>query len=344
MNNDNIYLIEQVAPKKFSNKDWETYFLFRKKCTDISGEKFIFENWENLKVYCIEAIEKGIAYFYVWKNDEEAGHFSFDISFKNDSEKRFVYFRNSLINKSLEANFLKLMFEDFLKFDPNSNLLAIESINGANNFVQKELQGIIGAHSITSELKISEAKRSIIDEWCQSSRKKFDRFRIEFYTDLPKELLDEFCSVFTTLLNDMPANSQLGDFNITPGQVWENQENGKKNKWASYRYLVFNEKNQLIAKTNVAIIKTDPPKMTQYMTGVLKEYRGLGISKWLKAEMFQKLVKDFPTLEKITTATHPNNHPSRELSKKMGYKKTGEIKEYLVERKQIISFIEQLEE
>jgi len=82
-----------------------------------------------------------------------------------------------------------------------------------------------------------------------------------------------------------------------------------------------------------------PQEMYQHMTGVMERYRGLGLSKWLKAAMYKKLISDFPELEKIVTWTHPDNHPSKELSKQMGYKMRSIEKKYLIDRANIVQYL-----
>lgn len=332
------YSIEKIQSENYTDKDWKKYFLFRTKCAELKNEPLPLESWEKLKEISLEHINNDEEIYLVWDKNKEAGHFTFDIDYKEQRDKRFVYFRNGLINKKLNDNFLKLMFSAFLEFDKYSSFLAIESNDGVNSFIENKFNARVAGHVEYSELKIKEAQHEKIDFWFKAFPKKFINYKIKFYEDIPENLLEEYCCVFTELLFDMPDNSELGDFNITVDRIKRNQENGRKHNYCSYRYLIFNEKNKIIAKTNVAINKNKPQIMHQYMTGVLKDYRGQGISKWLKAAMFRKLVTDFPNLEKIKTDTHPENNASRELSKQMGFKKVGFKKEFLIEKENIIAF------
>jgi len=76
---------------------------------------------------------------------------------------------------------------------------------------------------------------------------------------------------------------------------------------------------RLIAKTNVSVNNDDPRFPYQFMIGVLREYRGHGLGKWLQACMYKRLAEtvDF---EQILVQHHPENQPAIALSEWIGYK------------------------
>ena len=217
--------------------------------------------------------------------------------------------------------------------------LVKHQINSYNDFIENKWTVTVGGWYESFELAVRNANVRKMDNWLAIASEKFKHYKLAFYEDIPDNLLSEYCAVFTELLYDMPANSEIGDLRITPEQISARQKSARKQNQSSYRYLIFNEHNRLIAKTNVWVNKNNPQIVHQYMTGVLKDYRGQGLAKWLKAAMFKKLLLDFPDLEKIETETHPNNHGSRELSKQMGFEKTGYSKEFLIPKESILAFL-----
>jgi len=222
-----------------------------------------------------------------------------------------------------------------MQFDPLSKFLVIPSINGQYDFLEGDINAEIGDYVEQFELSVAKAKTSIINDWYEVYSEKFKGFELRHYEDIPDDLLEEYCTIFLELLDDMPDESKISDYsNINPQKIKEGQIQNRKENDCSYRYLVFDD-SKLIAKTNVALNKKNPQRMYQYMTGVLKPYRKQGMGKWLKAAMFIKLTKDFPDLEIINTEIHINNIASKKLSMKMGYEKTGSKKEYLISKKSI---------
>jgi RimJ/RimL family protein N-acetyltransferase len=334
-----IYSIEKINGKKYSDEDWKKYFQFRSDCAKLKDETLHFNTWKKLKKRSQEFISDGIGIYVIFNNNNPFGHFTLNINFKDNPEKRFVYFHNFLVNEVLDNHILSLVFSTFLKFDYLSKFLVIVSKDNKNDFINDILKAEVGGQCELFELDICNANIDVIDDWFSNSQSKFSQFNIKFYQDIPPNLLQEYCSVFTELCNDMPANTEVGDLNISVERVVKNQNNARKNNSCSYRFLVLNEENKLIAKTNVYINKNKPEIVYQYMTGVLREYRGIGLSKWVKAAMFKKLIADFPSLKIIETATHPENYASRELSKQMGYKKVGYKEEFVIARNDIEGFV-----
>ncbi len=337
---NNTYRLEKVDHEAFTDEDWKRYYDFRVKSYELKKEPMPFDSWEKLKEINFKSLkERKEMTYMVWKNGVEHNIFYFSIMFKDDLEKRLAYLNNRMNDQHVEAKLLDMIFQKFIEYDESSTALAVHSKEGINDYVEDAYGAHIGSISEFFELKIKEANVEKIDAWLGEAPAKFPNLRIAFYINIPDDLLEEYAAAFTQLLHDMPASSELGELKVTPEDVKARQESGALNNSCAYRYLIFNEDNKLIAKTNVALNRKRPQSMYQFMTGVMEDYRGRGLSKWLKAAMFKKLVADFPELETIKTETHPENHPSRELSKQMGYKKLGSQKEYLIDRSRIIQYL-----
>lgn len=336
---ENRYRIEKVDQLTYKDKDWKRYFDFRTNSYALINQPMPFDTAKQLKELSLESIRLGQQIYQVWKNEQANGIFFFSIECENDLEKRFTSFNNYMNDRCLEINLLEMIIREFITYDETSNALAVLSKDGNNDQVLEVFGAYLGSNVELYELNVKEANLEKIDSWLAEAPAKFPNLRIEFYKNIPDELLEEFATVFTQLLRDMPAGSELGELKITAEGTKSVQEAWKIRNHVAYRYLIFNETNQLIAKTNVSLNLKRPQEMYQFMTGVTQKYRGQGLSKWLKAAMFKKLTTDFPELEKIKTDTHPNNHPSRELSKQMGYKRIGTKKEFLIDRANIVTYL-----
>lgn len=334
----NNYRLEKIDHLTYTDQDWKRYYDFRIKNSALKGEPMPFNSMEKLKERNLESIkERGQEIYMVWKNGQENGTFYFSIEFKDDLEKRFTYLYNQMNDQFLEPNLLNMIFKQFIDYDETSNFLALCSEAGINDYVADKYSAQIGSELAFYELNVKEANVEKIDTWLAESPAKFPDFRIELFVGIPDDLLEEYAALYRQLWKDMPANSALGEVNITAEGIKAKQE--EESDYCAYRYVVFNKANQLIAKTYVVVNVKQPQVIDQYMTGVKEKYRRRGLSKWIKAAMFKKLTTDFPELEKITTEAHPENHGSRALSKQMGYKKTGAQKEFLIDRSTIVQHL-----
>jgi len=304
----NKYLVEKVDHLNFTDADWERYFNFRIKSCALKGEPMPFDSVEELKTLNIKNIEEnGEEIYQVWKNGQENGIVFFSIGFKDDLNKRFTYLENYMNDRYLESNLLEIIFKKYIDYDKKSNSLAIVSKGGMNDYVVDSFGACVGSIAEFSELNVKEANVEKIDTWLAEAPAKFPNLRIAFYDEIPDELLEEYAALYTQMLNDIPVPSELFEPDITAKSTKDLQEAYKLRNHCVYSYLIFNEDNQLIALTSLSINLKSTQEMEQSITGVKKEYRGRGLSKWLKAAMFKKLVTDFPELEKIETETHPEN-------------------------------------
>jgi len=337
MNNTQIN-IRKIEIDSHADQDWKNYFEIRKMYAEKTGEPLRFSSWEELKKRSSPWIEEGVGIYTVHENSKPIGFFSFDVRLKEVKERRFTNFRDGLL-VDLSKELLSKIGEYFLEFDAASNFLMIKSISGKNDFLEEHINAEIADYAELFKLNVKQAKMEVIKDWFKTYTDKFENYELRHYELIPDDLLNEYCSVFTELLNDVPTKSQIYELKVDPEKQRKREQGDIKNNQYSYRYLVFDE-GKMIGMTNVYLNKSTPEIMNQYMTGTLKKYRRQGIGKWMKAAMYFKLTEDFPDLKVIKTEIHPNNIGSKKLSENMGYEKVGFEKELLISRERIIEYLE----
>jgi len=339
----NNYRLEKVDSLVYTDEDWKRYFYFRTKSCALQDEPMPFDSVEVLKKNDLELINKeGYEIYQVWKNEQEHNIFCFSPASKDDLEKRFTYLINQMNNEYLEPHLLVLILNKFVDYDEKSNYLSVHSTKGLNDHISNLQDVYVGYTSGTYGLNVEEANMEKIDTCLTEALTKFPNLNMVFYAEIPANLLEEYAALLTQLVNDIPPISDGDKTNYTAEIIKEVQEATKLRNYCTYRYMIFNETHQLIATTNVFINLKKPEEVYQLITGVLKKYRGRGLGKWLKAVMFKKLVADFPKLEKIETVIDVVNHPSRELSKQMGFKMVGTNKEWKIKRANVLQYLDVL--
>lgn len=335
----NSYRIEKVDPSIYTKKDWRRYFDFRLKSYALVNEPMPFNSIEELKALNTKNSEKGWVQYMVWKSEQENGMVCFAMGYKDDLQKRFTYLLNHMNDKYLEPELLEILFQQYLDYDSKSNSLNILSKDGENDYIVDNFGAYLKTKTDFYELNVKEVDLEKIDFWQSDAVAKFPLFRMEFYSEIPGDILEEYTRVYSQISNSISFTTESDDGELTANEWKESQEALKLRKKCLYTYLVFNESNAQIAQTNVLVNLNDTKKMDQWMTGVVKEHRGRGLGKWMKAAMFKKLLLDYPDLEKIETDVHPNNHPSIELNKRMGYKRTVSQKDFMIDRQYIVQYL-----
>ena len=333
------YTSYRIIKDQYTDKDWKEYFEFRKECSELLKTDFRISTWEELKKSTLQYLDCGMGIYTVKKNGKAAGIFFFEKYFEFPPELQHIYLWSNLGKNILDVEIIKLVLQAFLEFNPDHGFLVISSENGSHDYLGEIIHAEIVADQIHYELTKENVNRELIEEWLKTYSSKFPNLKMKFYEDIPEELIDDYCRVTAELRNDIPKNSEIGNYHITPDTLRIDQEDDRKNQRTSYKYLILNEENRLIAETKVAIDKKDPKIMIHHMTGVIKEYRGLGLSKWLKGAIYKKVEMAFPELEKITTHTHAGNRKLQSVSLQMGYKQTKTIKEFKITREKAEAFI-----
>ena len=87
----------------------------------------------------------------------------------------------------------------------------------------------------------------------------------------------------------------------------------------------------MIGHSNASISGPHPKDVYQSLTGIASGHRGQGLSRWLKAALFKKVVEDFPTLESLTTDMRAVNEPIQKVNAQIGYELLSQGHEYRIE-------------
>lgn len=324
---------------KYTDKQWQEYFEFRTKCVNLRKTVLHLKTWQELKEESLIYLKRGHGIYIIKNNGKEFGYFFLSKMLNDKPDYKYISISHYLVEKVIDDDLLKLIMREYLKYQLDHGFLLISSLNGDYDSLIKKLDGEITLNSIEYELTKNNLRREVLEKWINPDQTKFQSFKMKFYENIPDDLIEEYCRIYSDLFLDLPINSIIYE----PAFYAQNLKNElrKNNKCDhnTYRYLIFNEMNQIIAMTNVVIDLKQPKILQQQFTGVIKEYRRLGLAKWLKSAMYFKLENDFPQFEKIITSCHPDNQGSNALNLKMGYIRVGTTKEFKVTRDKAIAFV-----
>jgi hypothetical protein len=157
-------------------------------------------------------------------------------------------------------------------------------------------------------------------------------FKHELNRELKQNEFKEFAEMMTILLNEMGREDTHQVFLVTAEDVERNCRHQKKMSTIPYYLLLRNEADKLIGISMLLLRKGTPKMANQFMTGVLKEHRGKGLSSWMKAYMYNELMKNHPTIETIITDCFVGNIPMIHINEKMGFKEIKRSVEMVYDR------------
>jgi len=183
-------------------------------------------------------------------------------------------------------------------------------------------------------LKKDNLNYKLIEEWQITAEKANQDIRLELFSDLPDEKIDDYSKFLTGLFNDVPKPEVPTIYNITGDRTRRSQKVHNERGDITYRLLAFNEKNQFVGNSFVFVIKKTDKYPYQGMTGVINEYRSRGIGKWLKAVLSKLIFDKHSDIEGLITEVFPYNTNMVEINRQIGYKKIGEKGEYIMTKEE----------
>jgi hypothetical protein len=177
----------------------------------------------------------------------------------------------------------------------------------------------------------SKANTETIERWLREIPEANPDLRLELYREIPEKHVHEYVRLFDQYLRDMPSEREEGPmFSLSVDTIRQQEAARREIGSRLYTYALFDEQGQLIGHTNGAINEHNPVDMYQAMTGVNEDYRGRGLSKWLKAALYTKVGEELPGNEYLTTDMRALNEPILAVNRQMGYELFSEGFEYSI--------------
>ncbi|MEO7804161.1 MAG: GNAT family N-acetyltransferase [Actinomycetota bacterium] len=162
----------------------------------------------------------------------------------------------------------------------------------------------------------------LVDRWIEEGAKRSPGSKLEFHdTRFPAVLYDEYCPVYTEITNDMPLEElEMGAEVYTPERwvdvtKWLDQTGG-----SHHTFLVREEDGQISALSDILHNPDTETLVYQWATGVLRQYRGRGLGKWVKAAMLKFIRERYPEARFIVTYNAKSNAPMMAINNALGFK------------------------
>jgi GNAT superfamily N-acetyltransferase len=158
-----------------------------------------------------------------------------------------------------------------------------------------------------------------VNEWCAKGRSRFPDTTIQSFQECPEEDIDEFCRIYTEIINQRPVGDIQEDL-ITTSESRRIEERSFEKRQIEWHTMTSREGDgQISALTDIMFNPQEPYRVHQYFTGVLSKYRRRGLAKRLKAEMLLYIRERFPEAEYVTTTVAKENDAMRAINKQLGF-------------------------
>jgi RimJ/RimL family protein N-acetyltransferase len=159
----------------------------------------------------------------------------------------------------------------------------------------------------------------LVDDWRAKGRSRFPRTTFDTFQECPEKDIDEFCKIYTEIINQRPVGDIQEELITTPESRRVEERNFKRRGIEWHTMISREQDGQISGMTDIMYNPQEPYRIHQYFTGVLGRYRRRGLAKRLKAEMLMYIKERFPDAEYITTTVAKENKPMLAINKQLGF-------------------------
>jgi GNAT superfamily N-acetyltransferase len=173
-----------------------------------------------------------------------------------------------------------------------------------------------------SRLLISELDRDLMRSWIERAAERADDYELTYLkSPIPDELVQNFCDL-TDVMNTAPREDfQSEDETLTP-EDWREMEMNVMAAHGQLHNLIAIHKptGDFVGYTQINTKDLEPDLAWQWDTGVHPDHRNKGLGRWLKAQMLETIVTDYPRVARIDTFNAGSNAPMLAINVAMGFK------------------------
>lgn len=323
------YTFKIFNPKTASDKLWDDYYSHH---TNIEKEIFPDDPVQSKEMF-IKSISNPDPYFqiYRWLVRESSNNIVIGdahLDFYNTSSPSYEANKNiSFAEVSVHKNYrrkgigselIRLMLKK--AHEEGKEIFQSWGIPDVSTGFFERYGGKVASREEENRLLISDVDWSMTDRWREEGPQRATKVSLDQFSSVSEEDIEEFCQIFTEVLNQVPKEEIEWEAIITP-KTRREREKRDQNMGNTRITIISREYDGTISGLTETIYSSDRPTMIfQGLTGVKNEFRGRGLGKWLKAEMLQHIKDNFPEVTTIATDFALVNKPMIAINRRIGFK------------------------
>jgi len=219
--------------------------------------------------------------------------------------------------KRIATCLLKQLIENARAMEKDT--VRADADDSAGRHFCRYLKGELIHKEVQHRMYLEDVDWQLADQWREKVKTRFPETTIESFQECPEKDIDEFCRIYTEIINQRPVG-QIQEALITTPESRRVEEGSFKRRGTEWHTMISREHDgRISAMTDIMYNPQEPYRIHQYFTGVLSRYRRRGLAKQLKAEMLKYIRDVFTDAEYITTTTASENKPMQAINRQLGF-------------------------
>jgi GNAT superfamily N-acetyltransferase len=177
-------------------------------------------------------------------------------------------------------------------------------------------------HEKRSRLVVADVDMALMRSWIERAGERAGGYElVPLQAPLPEDVVERYCELQFQMNTAPMEDFELEDEVLSP-RIWREQE---ERSAASHHDLityvaVHSSTGAFVGSTSVQTDRLQPDQAWQWETIVHPDHRNKGLGRLLKASMLERIVAEWPKVERIDTSNAGSNQLMLDINVAMGFK------------------------
>jgi mycothiol synthase len=172
-----------------------------------------------------------------------------------------------------------------------------------------------------SRLVLADIDMALMRCWIErAGERAADYELLDLQVPFPDDVIDGYCEL-QFQMNTAPLEGYVQDDQILTPAMWREEEHLIAASFNGFLtcIAVHRPSGELVGSTSIQTDQLQPDQAWQAETIVHPAHRNKGLGRLLKASMIERIISDWPTIERIDTTNAGSNRPMLDINVSMGY-------------------------